>query len=197
MSLQPMNPEERAREVLRLEGPRITALVQAAANLARASMPADRKRQEIVHIAGELSRAITPHTACARGCSECCHMNTSLSGHEARKIGRFIGREPRRLGRERKRSATLADELRVRYTGVPCPFLEAGRCSIYPVRPIACRTHHTMMDDESGCRLRLDADGRAVNPTPALNVSAIGIAAAAIFAGEDFGDIREFFPPGK
>jgi Fe-S-cluster containining protein len=192
-----MTPEERAQEVLRLEGTKIAALVHAAARLARASMPADRKRQQIVHIAAELSRAITPRTACARGCSECCHMNTSLSGHEARKIGRYVGREPRRLGRERSRGPTLADELRVRFTGVPCPFLEAGRCSIYPVRPIACRTHHTMRDDETGCRLRLDAQGRAINPTPSLDVSAIGIAAAAIFAGEDFGDIREYFPPGQ
>jgi hypothetical protein len=52
-----------------------------------------------------------------------------------------------------------------------------------------------MMDDETSCRIRLDEQGRAINPTPSLNLSAVGMAAAAIFKGEDFGDIREFFPP--
>ena len=190
-----MKPEERAHEILRLEGPTITALVHAAGALARASLPAAMKRQRIIEIAEQLSRTISAHTACARGCSECCHMNTNLSGHEAKRIGRHLGVEPRRLGRERKRSPGLLDELRVRYTGVACPFLEAGRCSIYSVRPIACRTHHTMMDDETNCRMRLDPDGRAANPTPALNLPAFAAAVGAIFAGEDFGDIREFFPP--
>jgi Fe-S-cluster containining protein len=190
----PMTPEERAREIIRLEGPKIVALVHAAASVARASLPAAKKRQRVIEIAEDLSRTITPHTACSRGCSECCHMSTKLSGHEAAKIGRFLGREPRRLGRGRKALPGLADELRVRYTGVPCPFLAAGRCAIYPVRPIACRTHHTMMDDETSCRVRLDADGRAANPTPALNLSGFAAAVGAVFGGEEVGDIREFFP---
>jgi hypothetical protein len=27
-----------------------------------------------------------------------------------------------------------------------CPFLEQGRCSIYPARPFACREHHVLSD---------------------------------------------------
>ena len=185
-------PEERAQELVRLEGTKIGALVRAAAKLVRARGP-DRQAQ-IIEIADELSRTITPHVACARGCSECCYMATNLSRYEADMIGRYIGREPERLGRERKTTPRLADDLRARYTGVACPFLDAGRCSIYAVRPIACRTHHTMMDDETNCRLRLGEDGRVVNPTPSLNLSTVGSAAAAIFAGQDYGDIREFFP---
>jgi uncharacterized protein len=191
-----MTPEERAQEVMRREGPRIMALVQAASQLPAARMPAARKHQRILDIAERLSRTITPHTACARGCSECCHMATNLSAYEAKLIGRFVGREPRRLRREGKVVPALGEELRARYTGAPCPFLKAGRCSVYPVRPLACRVHHTMRDDETECRLELDEAGRVINRTPALNLSPVGMASAAIFAGGDFGDIREFFPPG-
>ena len=189
-----MNPEDRARRVMKLEGRRIDKLVRSAANLASASVPSLDRRDEIIGIADRLSRTITPHTACARGCSECCHMSTTLSGYEAGKIGRFLGREPRRLGRKVGANPGLAEELRKRFTGMPCPFLERGRCTVYPVRPIACRIHHTMMDDESSCRMRLNEDGTAANPTPALNLGTVGTASSAIFAGDDFGDIREFFP---
>jgi hypothetical protein len=51
-----------------------------------------------------------------------------------------------------------------------------------------------MMDDNADCRMRLDAQGQAINRTPALNLSVLGNASAFIFAGDDFGDIREFFP---
>jgi len=192
----PMTPEERAQEVMRLEGPRILALVQAASQLPAARLPAGQKGRQIIDIAEKLSRTITPHTACARGCSECCHMATNISTYEAKMIGRFVGRDPKRLRREGKVVPALGDELRARYTGVPCPFLKDGRCSVYPARPLACRIHHTMRDDESDCRLRLDEQGRVTNPTPALNLSPVGTASAQIFSGGDFGDIREFFPPG-
>ena len=190
-----MTPEERAQEVMRLEGPRITALVQAASQLPAARLPAAQKHKRIIEIAEKLSRTITPHTACARGCSECCHMATNISAYEAKVIGRFIGRDPKRLRREGKAVPALGDELRIRFTGVPCPFLKEGRCAVYTVRPLACRIHHTMRDDESDCRLRLDAAGNAINRTPSLNLSPVGMASAAIFDGGDFGDIREFFPP--
>jgi Fe-S-cluster containining protein len=193
-----MKPEDRAQQVMRIEGPRISGLLGEAAKLMTGRVPASQRRMRIIEIAGKLSRTITPHTRCVHGCSECCSWSLSITAFEARLIGRQVGREPKRLGRELGRADPgLAHELRVRYTGVPCPFLKAGPggCSIYPVRPLACRTHHTMMDDEANCRIRLDEHGRAINPTPSLNLSAVGSAAAAIFTGEDFGDIREFFPP--
>jgi Fe-S-cluster containining protein len=34
--------------------------------------------------------------------------------------------------------------------GVHCPFLENGRCSIYPVRPLMCR-EHISFDDPGKC----------------------------------------------
>ena len=188
-----MTPEERAREVFRFEGPRIKALVDEAARLAKLRFPTEWQRERIFAIAEDFSRTITPHTACARGCSECCHLCTKISGYEAKLIGEYVGREPRLLGRRRR--VTSDDELRIRFTGVPCPFLANGRCAVYPVRPVACRTHHTMMDDELQCRVKLDERGQAINRTPALNVSALAAAAEALFSRDDYGDIREFFPP--
>src|SRR6185503_15728319 len=36
----------------------------------------------------------------------------------------------------------------------PCAFLDAGRCSIYPARPLACRGMNSLDADECAQRLR-------------------------------------------
>jgi Fe-S-cluster containining protein len=33
----------------------------------------------------------------------------------------------------------------------PCPFLVAGRCSIYAIRPVACRTHFSFSESPRDC----------------------------------------------
>lgn len=195
-----MSPEQRASEIQEREGDRIAELQRAAAKLVKAPLPRATKGIRIVEIAGQVSRTIMPHLACARGCSECCSWSLNISAYEARLIGAHVGRQPMRLGRRMGESdSSLEGELRKRFTGVPCPFLEPGPrgCTIYAVRPLACRTHHTLMDDESNCRLELDDEGVAVNRTPSLDLSTVGKASALIFRGEDFGDIREFFPPAR
>ena len=193
-----MKPEERAQEIVRLEGPRVEALLRAAKKLVKTPMAKAERRVRIIEIADKLSRAVSPHTHCAQGCSECCHLSLNISGYEARLIEDHTGWKHRILGRKMGETYLgLADELRVRFTGMACPFLNPGSCgcSIYPVRPFACRIHHTLANDSTDCRIRLDERGRAINPTPTLNFSIVGNASAMIFKGEDFGDIREFFPP--
>lgn len=79
------------------------------------------------------------------------------------------------------------------YSGKPCTFLEAGKCSIYPVRPLACRTHHNLSIDEENCKI-----ANVENPkhTPMLNLTPINYAYVdlALQSGDAFADIREFFP---
>ena len=186
-----MTPHERAAAITEAEGPRIQKLIRLATDLVDAKVPAQMKGERIMDVADALSRTITPHTECARGCSHCCHMATCLSGFEARMIGRYVGREPARLGREMVASLDLERELQARYTGVPCPFLVAGKCSVYPVRPAACRLHHSLMEDADNCRIR---DNREPITVAHLNLLTVQMALAAVFMADDFGDIREFFP---
>ena len=44
---------------------------------------------------------------------------------------------------------------------IPCPFLIANECSIYPVRPIVCRTHIVDSDPEK-CNANRRRDGNPI-----------------------------------
>lgn len=95
-----------------------------------------------------------PKPACARGCSHCCHQRVEVTAPEAFWIARWLaGASPTRL-----QSIERAAERHARLTArehflqqVACPFLDAdGGCSIYEVRPIACRRAHSL--DVATCR---------------------------------------------
>ncbi|MFV0435850.1 MAG: YkgJ family cysteine cluster protein [Desulfopila sp.] len=98
--------------------------------------------------------------ACRQGCACCCTQNVTVTTPEALEIIDFI----RQHQMQEWLWARLAGDLqpnRPRYTlntmaraslarkelaeeGVdftsPCPFLDTNRCSLYPVRPFACRS---------------------------------------------------------
>jgi Fe-S-cluster containining protein len=186
-----VTPEARAQAIEESEGPKLRALVKAAAKLATMPGAYPAKAARVMDIADAIGRTITPFTPCGGGCSHCCHMATALSGFEARMIGTYVGREPARLGREMKADRDVQAQLIDRFTGVPCPFLEGGRCTVYAVRPIACRIHHSMNDDETDCRI---VPGERI-VVPRINLEAFLAMQALIMLPDDFGDIREFFPP--
>ena len=51
---------------------------------------------------------------------------------------------------------------------VACPFLVKGRCSVYPVRPWACRTHY-MAGNPLKCRDELQpSETYAMDPDPTI-----------------------------
>jgi hypothetical protein len=82
--------------------------------------------------------------ACGRGCAFCC-MNTWIEVTAPEVVftvknlpaGRLDDiREAVLLACSRTEGKTLAERVK---TAVPCPLLEDGACSIYPIRPVACR----------------------------------------------------------
>jgi Fe-S-cluster containining protein len=105
--------------------------------------------------------------SCRSGCSACCYQLIPVAEEEAREIAALVDGlpEPRRsevrrrfvAARERLVAAGLHRDLAapegfggrdpesagLEYLalGIPCPFLEAERCSIYEERPIACREY--------------------------------------------------------
>ena len=85
--------------------------------------------------------------ACRSGCTYCCMVPVAASAPEVLAIATFV-----RERFEEDRHATLNRRVEANISAtegmdmsqrdrvrLDCPFLEAGQCSVYEVRPIACR----------------------------------------------------------
>jgi hypothetical protein len=112
-------------------------------------------------VAGLLSQAPAGAVACKAGCDHCCHVVVALTAPEAltifdhlvRTLSDAARRELRtRLAElhERTRGLTSSERFSPEF---PCAFLEGGRCSIYEVRPFACRGMNSL--DAAECETRL------------------------------------------
>jgi Fe-S-cluster containining protein len=113
----------------------------------------------------ELASAGQP-ISCKRGCAHCCYQAVPISVVEAEFLAEWIRTLPidqqqelARRFRETVLKLSAADlteslahmvwnspteatfnlALDYLYQRIPCPFLEDGACSIYPIRPFACR----------------------------------------------------------
>lgn len=73
--------------------------------------------------------------ACGAGCHDCCAPNLTVTPAEAEAIEAFLGA----LDDDTR---TQIGERALASDGSRCTALDAdGRCSIYPVRPLVCRSH--------------------------------------------------------
>lgn len=92
-----------------------------------------------------------PAPECRKGCATCCTLRVVATAPEVFLVARYIRAMDDRFKTQkidiRKRIAR-ADELtrgrsereRV-HLRRRCPYIHAGACVIYPVRPLACRSH--------------------------------------------------------
>ncbi|MBL0215575.1 MAG: YkgJ family cysteine cluster protein [Myxococcales bacterium] len=72
---------------------------------------------------------------CGTGCSDCCHARLTVTGVEARSIGQELATwdAPRRAALAANAATGPEDR---------CAALDPdGRCLIYAVRPVVCRSH--------------------------------------------------------
>jgi Fe-S-cluster containining protein len=121
-------------------------------------------------IEGLLARAPSGAIACRAGCDHCCYQIVGVTPPEALAIFDHLSRTASDAA-----LAALADRVaaaRARTRGLssaerfspdhPCPFLEqpTGRCTIYEVRPLACRGMNSLDAHECEARLR-DPETRA------------------------------------
>lgn len=105
-----------------------------------AAMAATAWRVFEASLAGEPAPATY---ACSMGCDHCCHGSVSVTAPEALAIAARL-EQP---GNERIRAAFLSAAPRTLGLGpaerfgrkIPCALLNAGLCSVYAVRPLACR----------------------------------------------------------
>jgi len=114
------------------------------------SGPAKAKIIPIYTRIDSLAGESTSKIDCRNGCDFCCHYHVyatpleifaiaeevqswdpTKSGELGSKLRGYVS-EVKGLGREGHIRANIA-----------CVFLDRGSCSIYPVRPLACRRHHS------------------------------------------------------
>lgn len=97
--------------------------------------------------------------ACATGCGWCCHLRVVVSIPELLVIHDELTAQTTPEGmvyfeskmREADRAGDLLDEQFWYESQTPCPFLDGrNACLIYPIRPFACRAHHST--DASVCQ---------------------------------------------
>jgi Fe-S-cluster containining protein len=76
--------------------------------------------------------------ACGKGCDVCCLRPTvPLTEPEIRGVAWYATTQLTPDLREKVKNQVLN-----RHKSLTCPFLVEGACSVYPVRPIACRILH-------------------------------------------------------
>lgn len=142
---------------------------------------------------------ISEVAACRKGCTHCCHIPVTISTQEAKLITAATGRTAQPLLRPvRMQQLTNADhraaaseQLQRWGTGTACSFLADNLCTIYAVRPIACRVLFNLDDDDLLCR-HGSAKPAEVPYADSRMIRALALAAQP---AETLGDIRDFFPP--
>jgi len=115
-----------------------------------------------------LGRAPQGALACRQGCAHCCHQRVGATVPEALAI--FATLEATRSLAELRQLRERVERAYHSTRGLtrdernspehPCPLLENDLCSVYEVRPLACRGVHSL--DEQACKTKLhDRERRA------------------------------------
>lgn len=181
--------ESRAAAINAVFGPFIFSLIDEAKALADSPMlGANEKRLAVLAVADKFSGFINTQTECRTGCSHCCYQAVAVSKFEAQLIANHINEPPQRCNDDPSHYL-FGNAGQEKYAGVPCSFLKAGRCSIYPVRPMACKLHHSLNPTSDHCKVG-EYDGLIT----AFNVFAIHLAFFNAKPFEGVADIREYFP---
>jgi Fe-S-cluster containining protein len=94
---------------------------------------------------------------CAPGCAHCCHNQVRATLPEILTLVMHLRETRTELEREGLRQALAGHNRHVRGVAdldiprdLPCIFLKNDRCSVYEVRPFACRGWHAI--DREDCR---------------------------------------------
>jgi Fe-S-cluster containining protein len=99
-----------------------------------------------------------PTLACKAGCHWCCYFTVDVRPVEVFRIAQFIEQalpvpEQQRIARQLQsnlQQLSGTDESTRTRLNIRCPFLNQGRCVIYPARPQTCRNYHAT--NAAGCQ---------------------------------------------
>lgn len=146
------------------------------------------KLRQVYKLIDEIAQYRKPFVACKPACSDCCHINVSITALEAQQLAEASGRRALPLTRNIIHNQD-------KFAGQPCPFLVDNLCSVYEARPYACREHVSFLPSAEACR-----PDTCYNVTvPMLNFGGLQKAYLGIGKASDrvMADIRDFFPPLK
>lgn len=194
------SPRAEAKVAKLKANPFVSKLLRAA-NAARTPM----QKLRWIHLAGDAwAKPIAEVAACGKGCSHCCYIPVVIIRSEAQLLAKASSRTiavPPKNARavvqefhdgETEGSAKLRGEA---HLGTPCPFLKEGLCSVYEHRPLVCRTHFNLDDDDLLCRLTLEADASGTSAlVPFADNNALIGALLYMFRDDEMADIRDYFP---
>ncbi len=175
------------------------AIVEAAGlfrSASRASRPTKRIKL-VLEAASAWAAPIAKVSACRRGCAHCCYIPVVITSAEARLLSSHTGRPLRQVDGVRVNTLTTTEgEARANmmaegaeFVGKPCPFLRGGECSVYDIRPLACRTHFNLDDDALLCE-RVEGHPASV---PYVDTREVWAASLTLQPQEVLADIRSFF----
>lgn len=128
-------------------------------------------------ISGLLARSPQRPPECRSGCTHCCYQAVGVSAPEVFAIYEHLQStcSPEELEARVARIRSADEATRGKSSDerfspeLPCPFLDEGRCSIYEVRPLACRGKNSL--DAEACERTLhDPDARAALLAGSLSV---------------------------
>jgi hypothetical protein len=137
--------------------------LEKAVELGRSAMAGTSKIAE-----GALRLSPDHAPACQPGCSHCCYQAVGVTAPEVFAIYDQLRRTcaPAELDAVVRRIRDADDETRGMTSAqrlspdLPCPFLNGEQCSIYEVRPLACRGKNSL--DAGACERTLrDSEARA------------------------------------
>jgi Fe-S-cluster containining protein len=121
----------------------------------------------------ELKEPLVEPVACKVGCYYCCYYEVVLTPAEALFLGNYVKQTysegaladlMNRIDRTlRLRDGRDVEERAKVLHDTPCMFLASGKCSVYDVRPFACRTLHAL--DGRKCKEAVMARRRVVEFT--------------------------------
>ncbi len=102
---------------------------------------------------------------CENGCSWCCYQPVYMTTQEAILIFEFIhqafdDKQRAKIFSNAQSKYKLTkglEEEKKQNIRAACPFLENGSCSIYSVRPMACRIY--LSSDRNSCKKKYDSPG--------------------------------------
>lgn len=127
---------------------RDSAIAALGENQSKAVKP--RMMQFYRHMDDALAKASVA-SACQKGCDFCCNYLVRAMPPEVFALAEHVNQLPaldrarvrERLSDYNARTALMSDQEH-EHTNIPCVFLEDGECSVYSLRPLACRGHHSM-----------------------------------------------------
>lgn len=170
------------------DAPWITNVGEMAAEIGEQKGSLKAKYIRLRKLGDRIASAIAPHAACQKSCSHCCHISVAINEIEADIIAEATGRK-------RAPSPTEATDdtetLAKQYFRQPCPFLKDSSCSIYVIRPMACRLYFSISGTSVMCDTRVPPEfSAAVN----LNLQDFWFSYMAEMHKAGLEDIRYFFP---